>query len=216
MNNQPLPVDKNFFTIEKKAEPGANTLILGLDPGSVHTGYGLIETQGENLQLISQGRVSPSPDWPMVRRLAYIHRAIFSLIQQTRPTAVAVEDVFTFKNPRSALKLAQARGVVILAPALLDIPVFEYAPGLVKNAVSGNGRAEKSQVAYFVNKILDLDLTLTKDASDALAVAICHAGQLNLTHLTATSKASSSNRAASWRKLDPNDLASLGYQIETE
>jgi crossover junction endodeoxyribonuclease RuvC len=216
MNNNSASVEPNFSLKEKTIDRLNPALILGLDPGSVHTGYGLIEAKGENLRLITQGRVSPGADWPMTRRLAYIHRTVFSLIQQTRPAAVAIEDVFTFKNPRSALKLAQARGVVILAPALLDIPVFEYAPGLVKNAVTGNGRAEKSQVAYFVSKILDLNETLSQDASDALAVALCHAGQQNLTYLTATSRAISSNRASNWRNLDANDLTSLGYRIETE
>jgi crossover junction endodeoxyribonuclease RuvC len=188
--------------------------ILGIDPGSTHTGYGLIESAGAKVTMITCGRISPDPDWPFPRKLALIHREIVELVRSFKPKAMALEDVFSFKNPRSALKLAQARGVALLAAALWDVPVFEYAPGLVKNSVAGNGQAEKSQVAFMVSKLLDLTEPVSVDASDALAVALCHSGQSSVAKATLSSGAASRNRASSWRRLSVSDLSALGYQME--
>ncbi|MDR1545783.1 MAG: crossover junction endodeoxyribonuclease RuvC [Deltaproteobacteria bacterium] len=195
------------------ARPGE--LILGLDPGSLHTGYGLIRCVGETTTLAASGRISPAAELPLPDRLVIIHRALLDLIGQARPSACAVEDVFTWKNPRSALKLAQARGAAVLAVALSGVPIFEYPPTLVKNAVTGNGRAEKSQVAFMVGHIFNLaPEELSPDASDALAAALCHAGQRRLTGLSGSASAAARNRGGSWRKLSPKDLAALGYQVE--
>jgi crossover junction endodeoxyribonuclease RuvC len=188
--------------------------ILGIDPGSLHTGYGLVDNRGGGLAMVSSGTVSPKAEWPMAQRLAYIHREIVGLVAAYRPRAMALEDVFTAKNPRGTVKLAQARAASILAAALADIPVFEYSPALVKNTVGGSGRAEKSQVAFMVASILGLSEPLGADASDALAVALCHAGQDSQTGNRHGLAAASRNRAGSWRRLSAKDLAALGYKIE--
>jgi crossover junction endodeoxyribonuclease RuvC len=194
--------------------PKNGDLILGVDPGSTHTGYGLIEANGSKVTLVSCGRISPNTDWPLTRKLCLIHRQLVEIVNTFKPKAMALEDVFTFKNPRSAIKLAQARGVSILAAALFEVPVFEYAPALVKNSVTGNGRAEKSQVAFMVQKILNITQAVSPDTSDALAVALCHSGQSSNATTPASIAAASRNRGASWRKLSVTDLAELGYQVE--
>jgi crossover junction endodeoxyribonuclease RuvC len=150
----------------------------------------------------------------MAQRLAYIHRAVVGLVETFRPKAMALEDVFTAKNPRGTIKLAQARAASILAAALADIPVFEYSPALVKNTVAGSGRADKAQVAFMVASILGLAEQPGPDASDALAVALCHAGQDSLAGRQGGLAAASRLRASSWRRLSAKDLAALGYKIE--
>jgi crossover junction endodeoxyribonuclease RuvC len=185
-------------------------VVMGLDPGSRHAGYGLIEARGARLALVAAGRVSAPAAWPFPRRLAHIHLGLKEIIARFNPEAVAIEDVFSFKNPRSALRLAQARGVAVLAAALLEIPVFEYAPHQLKSAVAGHGQAEKSQVAYMVGQILGSKGDLPPDASDALAAAICHASQKTL-HTALNGHQPSSS--AKWSSLNPADLEALGYKI---
>ncbi|MDR3135311.1 MAG: crossover junction endodeoxyribonuclease RuvC [Deltaproteobacteria bacterium] len=195
-----------------KAETGP---ILGIDPGSVHTGYGLIDTSGHGVRVLSLGAVSPDTDWPMAERLAHIHRAILGLVNSFKPRAMALEDIFYNKNVKGTIKLAQARAASILAASLSGVPVFEYSPTLVKNTVTGSGRADKGQVAFMVASILKLGPGNSPDATDALAVALCHAGQgqgllANKTSLAAAS----SGRGSSWRRLSAKDLEALGYKIE--
>jgi crossover junction endodeoxyribonuclease RuvC len=201
--------------IEKTKSPLEKGPILGIDPGSIHTGYGLIETVGKSIKVVSCGAVSPKADWPLAQRLAYIHRSILDLVTTFKPKAMALEDVFTFKNVRGTIKLAQARAASILAASLSDIPVFEYSPALVKNTVTGSGRADKTQVAFMVSSILGLTESLASDVTDALAVALCHAGQESLPYEKASLAAASSNRAGSWRRLSPKDLIALGYKIDS-
>jgi crossover junction endodeoxyribonuclease RuvC len=196
--------------------PAGNGPIMGIDPGSLHTGYGLIATTGRSISIITCGAVSPKPEWPLAQRLAYIHRAILDLVNTFKPKAMALEDVFTFKNPRGTIKLAQARAASILAASLSDIPVFEYPPALVKNSVTGSGRAAKEQVAFMVASVLGLKGAQGPDVTDALAVALCHAGQESLPSENASLLAASRNRAGSWRRLSPKDLAALGYKIDGE
>jgi crossover junction endodeoxyribonuclease RuvC len=181
--------------------------ILGLDPGSRHTGYGLIETQNGQIKVLSYGRLSPQPDWSFPKRLAYIHRGLREIVLSFKPVACAIEGVFTFKNPASAIKLAQARGVAVLAASLDDIAVFEYTPNQIKSAVTGQGKAEKTQVAFMVKKILCLNEDLPLDTTDALAVAICHSGQKVLS----SPKAAKTGKA--WARLSPEDLTALGFKI---
>jgi crossover junction endodeoxyribonuclease RuvC len=126
---------------------------------------------------------------------------------------VAIEDVLTLKNPRSALRLAQARGVAVLAAALLDLPVFEYAPGQIKSAVAGHGRAEKSQVAYMVRQILGSAAEFAPDASDALAAAICHASQKTRLAASGPAAPGKSGKSPKWSEMTPADLAALGYKV---
>jgi crossover junction endodeoxyribonuclease RuvC len=188
---------------------------MGIDPGSIHTGYGLIDTSSQKITVVSCGTVSPKADWPLAERLAYIHRSILDLVIAFKPKAMALEDVFTFKNPRGTIKLAQARAASILAASLSDIPVFEYAPTLVKNTITGSGRADKGQVAFMVASILDIKESLGgPDAYDALAVALCHAGQESMTFEKSSLASASRNRASSWRRLSAKDLTALGYKVD--
>lgn len=187
----------------------APTLILGVDPGGSHTGYGLILSGAAGLELVAQGRFSPPAAWPFPRRLAHIHRGLSELIEGHRPPVVAVEDLFQGKNVRSALKLAQVRGVVLLAAAQAGAEVFEYAPRLVKNTVAGYGQAEKSQVAHMVGELLKCSDPLAPDAADALAVAICHASQCRLNQLLPGARPTKAGGRGGWRSLSEADLAAL-------
>jgi crossover junction endodeoxyribonuclease RuvC len=183
---------------------------MGLDPGSRHAGYGLISAKGSSVTLLAHGRVSAPASWDFAKRLAHIHRGLLALVDQYKPRALAIEDVFTMINPRSALRLAQARGVAILAAALRDIPIFEYAPNQIKNSVTGHGRAEKDQVAFMVKSILKQDEDFAPDASDALAAAICHANQKPMMTLAG---GRAKTKSAKWSQMTPADLASLGYKV---
>lgn len=183
-------------------------LILGVDPGSSHTGYGLVLARGSKLDLVSQGRLSPSSAWPMPRRLAFIHQGLTEIISGHRPPMVAVEDIFFGKNARSALKLGQVRGVVLLAAVQGGAEIFEYAPRQVKSSVVGYGQAEKSQVAHMVAQLLDYRQPLTPDAADALALAICHSGQCRL-GLAVPAGRPTGGRG--WRNLSAEEVAALSY-----
>lgn len=189
--------------------PSPASLVLGVDPGSQHTGYGLILVEGQKLALVAQGRISPSAAWPLAQRLAHIHRHLAELISGHQPQTVAVEDIFYGKNVRSALKLGHVRGVVLLAAAQAGLEVFEYAPRQVKNTVAGYGQAEKTQVAHMVAELLDFHQPLAPDAADALAVAICHAGQCRLSRLLPGSGRSGGR--GGWRNMSEDDLALLNY-----
>jgi crossover junction endodeoxyribonuclease RuvC len=156
-----------------RISPAGHARILGLDPGSLRTGYGVIDCAGGSLTIVAQGCIATSGG-PLADRLRIIHRRVAELIGEHRPQEVAVERVFLSKNADSALKLGQARGAALAAvPATLE--VHEYAPRAVKLAVVGVGGAEKAQVAHMVKQLLRVDLRLAADAADALAIAICHA-----------------------------------------
>ncbi len=151
-------------------------IILGVDPGSLRTGYGVIETDGRRHALIEKGVVAAAASLPLAERLHVIHRGIASVIERARPDALAVEDLFHAKSARSALVLGHVRGAVLLAGAAAGIPVTAFSPATVKVQVTGFGRAEKSQVAMMVARILGMAGDgEAGDASDALAVALCHA-----------------------------------------
>lgn len=149
--------------------------ILGLDPGLRVTGWGIIESQGSRLSYVADGVVRSDDRLSLADRLAQLHRGICAVIEQYSPAAAAIEETFVNKNPESTLKLGQARGVVLLAPALMGLEVGEYAPAKVKQSVVGTGRAQKDQVGMMVRTLLPGCLTQSADAADALAVAICHA-----------------------------------------
>lgn len=149
--------------------------ILGIDPGSHVTGYGVIEKKGNYLKHIVHGEIKPKKDSSLSEVLVYIYQQISSLISQTAPQAVALENIFYGKNVRSLIKQAQVRGVVIFAGADQDLNIFEYSPLEIKKAVVGYGRAEKSQVQMMVKAILNLPEIPPADAADAMATAICHA-----------------------------------------
>jgi crossover junction endodeoxyribonuclease RuvC len=158
-------------------------IILGVDPGSLRTGYGVIETDGRRHALLEKGVVAAPASLPLAERLHVIHRGIAEVIARARPDALAVEDLFHAVNARSALVLGHVRGAVLLAGAAAGIPVSAFPPATVKVQVTGFGRAEKSQVAMMVARILGLDGDgEAGDASDALAVALCHAHVHGLAH----------------------------------
>ena len=155
--------------------------IMGVDPGSHATGYGVIEMNDDRLRALAFGVVRAPTGAPLGERLGCIHGELVKIIGAWQPTMAAVEDVFQNKNARIALKLGQARGVVILALQQAGVPISEYAPASVKHAVSASGRASKDQVKRMVSVILDLGgEKLASDAADALAVAICHCNRLNI------------------------------------
>lgn len=194
--------------------PGG-TVVMGVDPGSLHAGYGLIAVGRESMRVVACGTVSPRATLPLAERLAVVHRAMLELVERHRPAAMALEDVFTHKNHRAALHLAQARAASILAGALRDVPVFEYAPSLVKIVVTGSGRADKTQVAYMVSKILGFSDPARSDTTDALAVAVCHAGQIGgLPGLPGDIGLTGRRRASSWRNVSPEGLEKLGHKLE--
>ncbi len=148
--------------------------ILGIDPGSRITGYGIIDAAGSRLTLIDAGCVSTvARHFPA--RLKAIYDGILEVVEAWQPETMAVEQVFMHKNADSALKLGQARGAAICAGLARGLPVHEYATRQVKQAVVGKGGADKEQVRYMVKLLLNFRGELALDASDALAVALCHA-----------------------------------------
>ena len=150
------------------------TRVLGIDPGSRVTGYGVIETDGVRSRHLGSGCIrTASGGFP--GRLGEIFTGIRAVLDEWRPGEVAIEQVFVSRNASSALKLGQARGAAISAIVTLDLPVFEYTPAAVKQGLVGNGRAEKGQVQHMVRVILGMQGRLALDESDALAIALCHA-----------------------------------------
>jgi crossover junction endodeoxyribonuclease RuvC len=148
--------------------------ILGLDPGSRVCGYGVIEERGGELAYVECGILTAPEDRAMEERLGEIARGLREVIAELTPTVVAVEDVFTHQNPRSALALAQARGMALAVCGLAGLRVASYPPASVKKAVSGSGRADKDQIARMVQALIGLRSLPRADATDALAVAITH------------------------------------------
>ena len=149
--------------------------ILGIDPGLSATGWGVVESAGSRLRFLACGAITSGTDLSLARRLAFIHRELTDLIAAHAPDEGAVEETFVNRDPRSALKLGQARGAALAALALAGLNVSEYAANLVKKTVVGVGHAEKRQVAAMVKMLLPTAEAKTADAADALAVAICHA-----------------------------------------
>lgn len=151
--------------------------ILGIDPGSVTTGFGVVDYERGRLALVDQGSISTPRGAELSERLAIIHEKLLVVIARTQPSAVAVETPFAGHNVKSLIQLAHARGVILLAIRTAQLEVFEYSPRSVKSAVVGYGGAEKEQVAKMVRMLLPGcgSLKMTVDASDALAIAICHA-----------------------------------------
>lgn len=149
-------------------------IILGIDPGSRVTGFGLIQVEGQRLTYLDSGAIrTAAGEFP--QRLHTIFEGIRELISQYSPDESAIEKVFMHRNPDSALKLGQARGAAICALTSLDLHVSEYTPAEVKKATVGNGNAAKEQVQHMITALLSLPTTPQEDAADALAIAICHA-----------------------------------------
>ena len=159
--------------------------VIGVDPGSRFTGYGVVEKSGSHLIHIDCGVIVPPGKAALAERLLYISDHLKTVLQQFTPDTAAMEDVFFSKNWRSALKLGQARGAALTALASANLTVSGYAPTMVKKAVVGNGRAEKTQVQQMIKVLLGLPEVPEENAADALAVAICrlHNGLDDLTGL---------------------------------
>ena len=159
-----------------KAKAGAEAVrILGIDPGSRATGYGVIDCQGQALTFVTCGVIRTSEKKPFPERLEEIYEGIVEVIGAYKPQLAGIEDIFTAINPRSALKLGHARGVLILAARQHGLLLEEYSPTVVKQAVAGYGQAPKEQVQQMVRVLLKLAASPSQDAADALAVAICRA-----------------------------------------
>ncbi|MEM9285396.1 MAG: crossover junction endodeoxyribonuclease RuvC [Pseudomonadota bacterium] len=149
--------------------------ILGIDPGLRHTGWGLIQSEGSRLRYVACGRIVTAAEGAMAQRLSALSDALDALLGEHQPDEAAVEETFVNANPRSALKLGQARGVCLLAPARHGLPVAEYAANQIKKSVVGAGHADKTQMAAMVARLLPGSRAENADAADALAIAITHA-----------------------------------------
>tara|TARA_R110000787_G_scaffold744_7_gene2691 strand:+ start:3535 stop:4053 length:519 start_codon:yes stop_codon:yes gene_type:complete len=154
------------------------TVIIGIDPGSRRTGFGVIDASGGQVRYVTSGIIR-LPEGELPARLKVICQSVGELIDQYKPQLMAIEDVFFARDPRAALRLGQARGAAIVAGVQADLPVAEYSARTVKQAVVGNGAASKEQVQHMVTRLLSLPATPQEDAADALAVAICHAHSLS-------------------------------------
>ena len=151
-------------------------LVIGIDPGTAITGFGLVrDAEDGSLEMVDYGAVVTPPDMPMPQRLALLYDSLKEVLLLHRPDSGAVEKLFFQRNVRTAISVGQARGVAMLALAQTEIPVGEYTPLEVKQAVAGYGGADKSQIQQMVRTLLSLDdIPRPDDAADALAVAICH------------------------------------------
>ena len=159
-------------------------LVLGIDPGSHVTGYGLVEKKNNQLICIHSGQVASSAKIPFYDRIHKIFKAMVEIMERYRPGEMSIEDVFYAKNIQSSLKLGHARGAVLIAAVQCGVRIFEYTPLEIKKSVVGYGRATKEQVNSMVRIILNLKTTPKLDTSDALAAAICHINTLRFNSMT--------------------------------
>jgi len=156
-------------------------IVLGIDPGLVQTGYGLIKVDSKDNQVIDYGTISTNAKDRLALRLLAIYNDLISVINKYKPSVMAIEEVFYGKNVKSALLLGHARGVSMICAAKYNIPVYEYSARKVKQSISGNGNAHKSQIKFMIMKELNLkNFNAPIDASDALAIALCHMYQVKL------------------------------------
>jgi len=154
---------------------GAAIRIIGIDPGLRRTGWGIIESDGVRLSYVASGHLTEAGDEDLAYRLREIYEGLQGIIASFQPAEAAVEETFVNENPRATLKLGQARGMALLAPAVKGLRVAEYQPNLVKKTVVGNGHAEKRQIQLMVSMLLPKARFSSADEADALAIAICHA-----------------------------------------
>ena len=148
--------------------------VIGIDPGSHHLGWGVVDARGTQLRHVASGTLH-APQLPLAERLWHLAQALEEIVRREAPSVAAVENVFHAKNSRSALILGQARGAALVSLARGGLAVFEYTPSQIKMATTGSGRAEKGQVAAMVQMILGVREALQPDQGDALAAAMCHA-----------------------------------------
>ncbi|MDX2158577.1 MAG: crossover junction endodeoxyribonuclease RuvC [Hyphomicrobiaceae bacterium] len=154
---------------------GTAIRIIGIDPGLRRTGWGVIESDGVRLVYVASGHVTSSADESLAHRLRELYEGLAGVLRSFQPVEAAVEETFVNDNPRSTLKLGQARGMALLAPAMTGLKVAEYTPNLIKKTVVGAGHAEKRQIQMMVSMLLPKARFKSADEADALAIAICHA-----------------------------------------
>jgi len=160
--------------------------ILGIDPGTITMGYGVIESQGDEITLIDFGALNSPAHSPIGERLRYLYEALLGIIARYQPDAVAVEQPFMARNVRSALAVGKAQAMAILAAANKGIPIYEYTPAQIKQQVANYGASSKEQIQEMVRLQLGLsEVPQPNDAADALAVAICHLQEIHLDSLLA-------------------------------
>jgi len=169
------------------------SLVLGIDPGSRKTGFGIIEAVGPDMRYVTSGIVRLT-DKPLPERLKVIFHSLSEIIAEYRPEQMAIEEVFLARDPRAALRLGQARGAAIVAAVAADLEVFEYSARTVKKSVVGTGAATKEQVQHMVMQLLKLPAAPAEDAADGLAVAMCHAQSMRLQNQIAGVTGYSRNR----------------------
>ena len=181
--------------------------VLGIDPGSLMTGYGIIVVQGNKNTFVDCGFIETSSKDPLAERLKTIFAGITGLIRQYEPDQMAIEQVFVHRNAGSALKLGQARGAAICAAAVAGLTVSEYSPRTIKQAVVGRGSADKTQVQHMIKALLSLPEPPLADSADALAVALCHGHMRQTMSLIQQSsvqsgcvQAGSRRKSRRWRK----------------
>ena len=159
-------------------------IIIGIDPGLIKTGYGIVSMKNEKPELIDFGIISPNPNDTISNRILTIFSDIEQLINTYSPSVFSIEDIFYSRNFKSAMLLGQARGAAVLAAAKYKLPIFEYSAKKVKQSINSNGNADKTQVQYMVTKILNIRTkSMPLDASDALGIALCHLNQLKVNEL---------------------------------
>ena len=159
-------------------------IVLGIDPGLTKTGFGLLSISNDTPKIIDYGIIEPNKDDNLSKRLYSIYTDMNQLIEMFNPTIVSIEDIFYGRNVKSALLLGQARGIAMLCAAKYDIPVFEYSAKKVKQAVTGNGNADKTQLQYMIKQIFKLkQLPNPLDASDAIGIALCYIYQTKTNEL---------------------------------
>lgn len=149
--------------------------IIGIDPGLRRTGWGVIESDGVRLVYVASGHIASTSDGDLAYRLRELYEGLSNVLSSWRPLEAAVEETFVNENPRATLKLGQARGMALLAPAMKGLRIAEYPPNLIKKTVVGAGHAEKRQIQMMVSMLLPKARFQSADEADALAIAICHA-----------------------------------------
>lgn len=169
--------------------------VLGVDPGTITMGYGVVESQGDEIALIECGALTTKERSPIGERLIYLYRELLRIIERHHPEAVVVEQPFIAKNPRTALAIGRAQAVALLAAASKGIPSAEYTPAQIKQSVANYGASSKEQVQEMIRLQLGLDeVPQPNDAADALAVAICHLREIHLGNLLAQQEAAENER----------------------
>lgn len=167
-------------------------IILGIDPGTQITGYGVLACKDHGNNVLASGCLTPPRRQVMTARLGYLFEQLEAMIQTYRPDVLAIEQVFFAHNAASALRLGECRGIALLAAARASLPLYEYSPRTIKQAVTGSGQASKEQIQKMIRALLALSEPVPPDAADALAVALCHAHSHRLQELSATARYASS------------------------